>query len=130
VAAEYASNAPLLAELGRAAERKAELIDESIEIVARYRPDLSDASPWLVGTLPFALIVEGSVEAGSGAVFDLANGQQLVVIPVANVEDVNAIAGALGPAAKRFALRPEWSKPHSAWIIGNPALWPPSSRSD
>jgi hypothetical protein len=53
-----------------------------------------------------------------------------VVIPVANVEDVNAIAGALGPAAKRFALRPEWSKPHSAWIIGNPALWPPSSRSD
>jgi hypothetical protein len=130
VAAEYASNAPLLAELGRATERKADVIDDSIEIVARYRPDLSDASPWLVGTLPFALIVEGSVEPGSGTVFDLANGRQLVVIPVANVEDVHAIAGALGPAAKRFALRPEWSKPHSAWIIGNPALWPPALRED
>jgi hypothetical protein len=130
VAAAYASNAPLLAEFGRATERKADVIDDSIEIVARYRPDLSDTSPWLVGTLPFALIVEGSVEPGSGAVFDLANGRQLVVIPVANVEDAQAIAAALGPTAKRFALRPEWSKPHSAWIIGNPALWPPSLRED
>ena len=126
VAEAYASNEPLREQLQRATAPKSELIETPIEITARYRPDLSDASPWLVGTLPFTLIVEGGVEAGSGAVFDVPDGRQIGFIPVANAEDLNAIAAALGPAAKRFAVRPAWSKPAAIWIIGNPALWPPS----
>ena len=35
------------------------------------------------------------------------------------------MAAALGPGAKRFAVRAEWSKPAAAWIIANPALWSP-----
>ncbi len=128
IAEAYASNESLRAELGRASAPKNELIEPPINLMARYRAELSDASPWLVGTLPFVLIVDGEMAPGSGAVFDLPNGRQLVVIPVANVEDLNAIAAALGPSAKRFVVRPEWSKPHSAWIIGNPALWPPATR--
>jgi hypothetical protein len=130
IEAEYASNGALAAELQRTAAAKAPLLEASTEALAVYRPELSDAAPWLVGTLPFALVVEGSMAQGSGGIFELPNGRQVAFVPVANVEDAHAIAAAFGPAAKRFAVRAEWSKPASAWIIGNPALWPPVLRAN
>jgi hypothetical protein len=127
VAAAYAGNEPLRAELRRVSAAKDGIVEPPVNLTARYRPELSDASPWLVGILPFAVIVEGNT-VGSGAVFELADGRQLVFIPAANAEDTNAIAAAFGAGAKRFAVRAEWSKPAAAWIIANPALWPPTPR--
>jgi hypothetical protein len=56
-------------------------------------------------------------------VFEALDGRRLVFAPAATAEDTNAIAAALGSGAKRFAVRAEWSKPASAWIIANPVLW-------
>lgn len=127
IAADYASNERLLAELRRGSTAKEALTEPPISLTARYRPDFSDSSPWLVGILPFAVVVEiDRSKAGSGAVFELPDGSRLAFVPAANAEDTNAIAAAFGPTAKRFAVHPEWSKPASAWIIANPALWPPA----
>lgn len=126
IAAAYADDALLRAEMSRLSAPKAEFVEPAVQITARYRLDLSDGSPWLVGILPFAVIVDGAAAAGSGGtIFELPNGDRLAFVPVANAEDTNAIAAALGPSAKRFAVRPEWSKPSAAWIIANPALWSP-----
>lgn len=130
VAAAYASNEPLLAELRRGAAAKEALTEPPVNLTARYRPDSSDTSGWLVGTLPYAVVVQvdRSSMAGGGAVFELPDGARLAIVPAANAEDTNAIAAAFGPGAKRFAVHAEWSKPAPAWIIANPALWPPTDR--
>ena len=119
----------MLAELRRGSAAKEALTEPPANLTVRYRSDSSDASPWLVGILPFAVVVEvdRSTVVG-GAVFELPDGSRLAFVPAANAEDTNAIAAALGPRAKRFAVHAAWSKPASAWIIANPALWPPTDR--
>jgi hypothetical protein len=129
IAAEYASNEHLRDELRRGSAAKEAFTEPPVNLTARYRPDDSDSSPWLVGILPFAVVVEvDRSKASNGAVFELPDGSRLAFVPAANAEDANAIAAALGPTAKRFAVHAEWSKPASAWIIANPALWPPGDQ--
>jgi hypothetical protein len=128
VAAAYASNALLRAEMYELTVQKNELVEQPpSQVMLEHRADASDGSPWLIGILPFAIIVEGlegaDAAASGGTVFEAANGMRLVFVPAANAEDANAIAPALGPGAKRFMVRPEWSKPTAQWIIANPALW-------
>ncbi len=126
IAAEYASNALLRADLRALSAPKDELVESAVTLMLEHREALSDTSPWLVGILPYAVIVEGrdAVTSG-GAVFEAPDGMRLVFAPAANAEDANAVAAALGPGAKPFAVRAEWSKPAPAWIIANPALWSP-----
>jgi hypothetical protein len=105
---------------------KAALVEPLVNLMTRQRRDLSDASPWLVGILPFAVIADGDAAAGhGGTVFELPDESRLAFISAANSEDAIAIAAALGTGAKPYAVRAEWSKPAAAWIIANPALWPP-----
>jgi hypothetical protein len=126
IAAAYASNALLRADLQALSAPKDELVESAVTLMLEHRETLSDTSPWLVGILPYAVIVEGrdAVTSG-GAVFEAPDGMRLVFAPAANAEDANAVAAALGPGAKPFAVRAEWSKPTAAWIIANPALWSP-----
>jgi hypothetical protein len=51
--------------VGELAQRKKGLTAQSIDLMAAYRHDLSDNSPWRVGELPFALILETPAPANS-----------------------------------------------------------------
>jgi hypothetical protein len=125
IEALYAADPALLTQLGELSKTKRGLLLEApTTTFLEHREDVSDGSPWLIGILPYAVIVESDEAVSSGgAVFESDTGLRLVFAPAANAEDANAVAAALGPGAKAFVVRAAWSKPAAAWIIANPALW-------
>jgi len=90
------------------------------------RNDLSDALPWRIGELPFAVILEMPAPAkAAGAVFQLPGGRSFVFAAAADRVSADRIAATLGSGARVFQVRPEWSRPYDEWVARNPALWKP-----
>jgi hypothetical protein len=81
-----------MATLTELARRKQGLTGVPVNAIAALWPDLSGDSPWLVGKLPFAVILEQPQPARSaGAVFQLPDGGALAFTAART-------APALGPA--------------------------------
>jgi hypothetical protein len=88
------------------------------------RRDLSDASPWLIGELRFAVILEKRTPAkASGAVFQAPDGRAFVFAAASDRAAAGWVAGALGRDAQVFEVQPQWSLPEETWIARNPELW-------
>jgi hypothetical protein len=94
---EYARNTALITAMRELAQRKKSLTSEPIDVIASLRRDLSGAVP--------------RAAKASGAVFQVAGGRAFV------------FAAALGPGARVFEVRPQWSLPDDKWVARNPELW-------
>lgn len=122
VAQAYARNDSLMTALRDLNALKKDIAETTGSWVTRYRPDLGGDGPSRIGVAPFAVLGTATA-SGSGPVFEAPDGVRFTVIETATLDEAQAAAARSGPAARVFAVRPEWSKPDRAWIAANPELW-------
>lgn len=120
----YANNPALTSAMNELAQGKRGLTSEPIDMMAEYRPDLSDLSPWRIGEQRFAAVLEMREPAKAhGAVFQVPDGRAFAFAATANREEAERLALGLRPALRVFEVRPEWSFPDDVWVERNPELW-------
>jgi hypothetical protein len=120
----YTRDPTLLAAMSELAQRKKDLTSDPVDLMTTLRRDLSDASPWMIGEVRFAVVLELSAPVkASGAVFQAPDGRAFVFAAASDREQADRIGSALGRAARVFEVRPQWSFPYDAWVARNPALW-------
>ncbi len=117
VAEQYANNRPLTDALNAITERKRSLVGDSIEVVAKYRKELSHGARWDVGQGRFLVIaITRDKPASDGTVF----GTRFVVQAARTADEAESKAR---EGAQIFAVRPYWSMPAKAWIAADPEFW-------
>jgi hypothetical protein len=125
VADAWASHTQALTVLAGNGKRKARLTGKASEAFARYREDLSAASPWLMGRGRFLVITVTRTSAPMrGTVFATEDGTRFVIVSAPTREAADAAAG---PDARVFAVRPSWSYPAADWIAADPEFWRPGN---
>jgi hypothetical protein len=124
VAQGYASRPDLTEAMNELAQGKKGLTSEPIDLMTTLQTDLSDASPWRIGELRFAVILEMRTPAkSSGVVFQAPDGRAFVFGAASNRAKADQLTSALGREARVFEVQPQWSFPHDAWVERNPELW-------
>ena len=127
VADDYAKNAPLLTALQQNSQRKASLTLKPIEVLARYRKDLSAGQPWILGQGRFLIVtVTRNGHLPAGTVFETPDGTRFSVTSAQNLEQATALKAQAGPQTQVLAVRPSWSFPASEWITMDSAFWRPA----
>ena len=125
---DYAKNARLMAALQQNSKRKATLTLEPIEVLAKYRQDLSVGTPWILGRGRFLVItVTKSNRPISGTVFEAPDGTRFIVTSTQTRREADAAKTLAGPESNIFAVRPSWSFPAQEWIAADPLFWQPNS---
>jgi hypothetical protein len=120
----YERNTALMTALRELSQRKKPLTSDPIDMMTTFRQDLSDASPWLIGELPFAVILETRTpRQASGAVFQRQDGGVFVIAAASDRAQAGRLASAMSPHARVFEVRPKWSLPYDNWVARNPELW-------
>jgi len=124
VAEGYASNTALMDAMRQLAQGKQGLTTDPVDTMTTLRADLSDSSPWRIGELPFAVVLETPTPVkAAGAVFQSPTGGAFVLAAAESKNDADRLASALGRDARVFMVRPEWSRPYDSWVTVNPRLW-------
>jgi hypothetical protein len=124
----YAANAALITAFTASGARKAPLTLPPIDVFARYREDLSRAASWTPGLGRFLVIAMTTDHSAAGAplegtVFETDDGTRFTIVPAQARDEADTIAGAAGPPANVFAVRPAWSFPAREWVAADPAFW-------
>jgi hypothetical protein len=120
----YARNTALTAAMVQVSQGKKGLTTEPIDTMTTFRADLSDSSPWRIGELAFAVVLETRTPAkAAGAVFQSPQGGAFIFAAVESRTEADRLASALGREARVFSVRPEWSRPYDSWVALNPELW-------
>ncbi len=115
----YASDPELLESMRKLAEGKKGLTDDPVEVMATFRRDLSDGSPWQVGELRFTVVREiARPVRSSGAVFELPDGRAYVFAAADSMKEAIQAGD-----AQILEVRPKWSYPQDSWVAKNPELW-------
>jgi hypothetical protein len=122
----YERNTALMTTLRELSAKKVGLTDVPIDLMTKFRNDLSSSDAWRIGELRYAVVQELQAAASSaGAVFESAEGLAFVLVAAADRQTAEQRALPLGPAARIFEVRPRWSLPHDRWVSTNPQLWRP-----
>lgn len=120
----YARNAALMAAMRELAATRKGLTSEPVNMMTKFRPDLSDASPWLIGEVRYAVVLEMQTAAkASGSVFQNSDGRVFIFTAAAGNAEASRLASALGRNARVFEVQPHWSYPYDIWVARNPGLW-------
>jgi len=118
----YERNTALMTVLLELSAKKASLTDVPIDLMTKFRKDLSNSDAWRIGETQYAVVQELPAPARSaGAVFESPDGRAFVL--VAAIDRTTAEQRALAPAARIFEVRPQWSLPQDRWVSLNPQLW-------
>jgi hypothetical protein len=122
VARAYEQNQPLLSAMRELAALKKDITEEPIAYFTSYRTDLSDESPWRIGSDAITVIATGT-DLAVGATFEAADGKRFAISSAATTASASVAAEGLGSTARIFEVRPSWSKPDDAWVARNSELW-------
>jgi len=121
---DYAKNTRLMAALQQNGKRKAILTLEPVQVVARYRPDLTVGNLWILGRGRFLVItVTKGDHRVAGTVFEAPDGRRFSVTSVQTREQADAVKAVAGPEAVILAVRPSWSFPAKEWIAEDSVFW-------
>ena len=106
LAHSYQQNAPLVAALDAIVTQKAPLKRaDSTNEFARYRPDLSRGNPWILGRGRFLVIAFFAADSPlDGTVFEMENGQRMVIRAAQTSAQANALLASAGPKANVFRI--------------------------
>lgn len=122
----YAREKMLTAAMRKLAQEKKGLTSDPVELMTRFRPDLSDNTAWRIGELQFAVVLEMRAPARQpGATFQAPDGRAIAFAAAASREEAERLAAARGPDARLFEVRTRWSLPRDMWLAINPELWKP-----
>jgi predicted methyltransferase len=123
VAAAYAANEPLLAELRAGTAAKKGTADEPASVLATIRPELGAPLPWRVGMDELVVIAEALAATAPASVFEAQDGRRFALTTAASRAEAHAIAARFGGRARVMSVRPSWSRPAAQWVAANPTLW-------
>ena len=127
VTRDYESDPALVAALQDVGRRKQGLVGTPLDVLARYRADLSRGAPWAVaGTRFFTVTVTAQDPKVEGSAFEAPDGTRFVFRPAHTRRQAERAAAAAGPEALVFAVRPYWGMPAKEWIAADPRFWKPS----
>jgi hypothetical protein len=128
VATGYANNRALMTALLEIPKRKHGLVGAPIDVLARYRRDLSGEDSWKVaGTRFFVVTVTKGDPPVAGAVFEAPDGTRLIFRHAADRREADILAAGASPiATTTFAVRPYWGMPAKDWIAADPEFWKPN----
>jgi len=128
VAEAYEKNAPFSAALKRNRDRKAAVTGKVIEVVAKYRPDLSSSVPWILGHGRFLVIaVTKDRPSSAGTIFEAADGTLFVFAPARTRKQADRLAASI-PGSILVVVRPSLSFPAKDWVAADPRFWRPESQ--
>jgi hypothetical protein len=128
VAEAYEKNAPFSAALKNNAERKAAVTGKVVEVVTKYRPDLSSGIPWILGQGRFLVIaVRKDRRSSGGTVFQAADGTSFVFLPARTRKQADHLAASM-PRSTVLALRPSLSFPAKDWVDADSRFWRTKAR--
>jgi hypothetical protein len=120
----YKQNAPLKAAFERLGARKAPLLLKPDNVFAWYREALSRGEPWAPGSGRFLAVTVTTDESPlEGTVFEAGDGRKFTFAPAKTRLRAAALAAAVLPHARVFAVRPYWSKPAEDWVTADPPFW-------
>jgi nitroreductase len=124
VAEGYAANTTLMTALRELAAKKNGMTDPPVDLMTKFRNDLSGTEPWRIGELRYAVVRELRTPSKSaGALFQSADGSAFVLIAAPDLSSAKKRAIRLGKGARIFEVQPKWSLPTEAWVSLNPKLW-------
>lgn len=122
----YLGNPALMAAMAEASARKAAFTGQPVEVLARYRPERSSGTPWILGHGRFLVItIAKEGEMFEGSVFEAPDGTRFVIRSAAARDEADTAAARSGTDALVLAVRPEWSTPAGDWIEADPSFWKP-----
>ena len=120
----YVQNGPLMAALDRSSRLKAAVTATPIDVLARYRPDLSRGAGWTLRGARFVVVAISDHDlTASAAVFEAPDGTRYILKPVDTREKADAVARRLAPGATVFAVLPRWGLPAKDWVEADPGFW-------
>lgn len=121
----YGKKPELLAAMNRFAQQRADFESQPHrEGSATYRRELSGGAEWTMGQERFLVIaVTRGSPHGDGTVFESQDGVRFIVTPAKTRTEADGKLSAAGPAAKIFAVRPEFSMPAAEWVASDPSFW-------
>lgn len=123
----YVQNLPLMAALDRSSRLKAAITGTPIDVLARYRPDLSRGAGWTLRGARFVVVAISDHDiTASGAVYEAPDGTRYILKPAGTREEADAVARSLAPGATVFAVLPQWGLPDAEWIAADPDFWKPN----
>jgi hypothetical protein len=123
---EYERNTALMTALRELSAKKVSLTAPPIELMTKFRKDLSSSDVWRIGELQYAVVQELQAPARSaGAVFESPEGVAFVLVAATDRKTAEERALKFGPATRIFEVRPRWSFPQDRWVSLNPQLWKP-----
>ena len=123
VAEAYAKNVPFSAALKKNSDRKTKVSGKPTEVTARYRPDFTSGTPWILGHGRFLVIaVSKGRPPGAGTVFEAADGTCFVIASAGTRKEAERISASL-PDSRVFAIRPSISFPAKDWVAADRQFW-------
>jgi len=128
----YSKKPELLAVMNRFAQQRDEFKSQpNSEGPATYRPELSRGDEWKMGHERFLVVaVTKGNPHGDGSVFESQDGVRFVVTAAKTQAEADGKLSAVGPDAKIFAVRPEFSMPAEEWVARDPLFWDSGRRRD
>lgn len=124
VASEYTGNRRLIEALEGIAKRKEGLLSVPVDVIGRYRPDLSRGVVWDPAGARFVVaMVQTNAAEHDAAVFETPDGMFFALRPARSREEAESLARTAGPEARLFEVRPSWGMPAKAWVSADPEFW-------
>jgi hypothetical protein len=113
-----------MAAFQKSTKPKADLTLQPIEVIASFRPDQSQGTPWLLGHGRY-LVVTMTSRSGrlAGTVFESTDGTRFAVRSVETREEAETAKVSAGRKSTILAIRPSWSFPAAEWIAADPEFW-------
>ena len=120
---EYARNSALMAVLERDSRRKADVTGPVVDLLYRYRPDLSRGERLdIAGARFIAATVNPGPDAPRGAVYQAGDDALLLLRAATTREGAERLAGE-ADRTTLLAIRPSWGLPAKDWIEADPEFW-------
>ena len=125
VGRQYNGNTALAQALAKILKRKTPyLAGESTDAFLKYRPELSEGTPWAMGDGRFLIATWAKTPSGTGGtVFEGRDGNRLVIRAARTRAEAESIAIAAGADARVLAIHPELGWPDEKWVKADPEFW-------
>jgi hypothetical protein len=122
--AAYARNQPLMAEMRPLGKRKEDFREALTSSMMTYQRDSSRGAVLRITGARFLVINTSADEsAATGAVFEAAGGERIVIASANTRAAAEDLAGRSGSKTTLLAVQPQWSFPAEAWRDADPDFW-------
>jgi N-acetylglutamate synthase-like GNAT family acetyltransferase len=124
VTRDYEGNLALVRALEEIGRRRHDLVEAPVDVLARYRADLSRGDTWrIAGARFFVVKVTRDDPRLVATVFEAPDGTRYALRPAGTRSEAERLAGEAGLGVTIFAVRPYWGMAAKEWVAADPDFW-------